>query len=168
MKVLLEGRPRAGKTTVALRFAELVPRARGFVTRELREGGRRLGFEVEALGSGDRAVLAHVDLSGPPRVGKYGVDVDAFERIALPALHAVRAGHVAVVDEVGKMELASEPFRDAFSRLVDRRVHLVATVHVFRHPYTDALKRRDDVDVIPVTRANRDELPELLLERLGG
>jgi nucleoside-triphosphatase len=167
MKVLLEGRPGVGKTTVARRLAELVPRARGFVTVELRDAGARVGFEVQALGSGERALLAHVDLPGPPRVGKYGVDVGAFERVALRALAGVRAGQLVIVDEVGKMELASERFCGALSRLLERRVHLVATVHAFRHPYTDALKARADVERWHVTRANRDELPRRLAARLA-
>ncbi len=66
---------------------------------------------VETL-SGDRGVLAHVALPGPPRVGRYGVDLQAFERIALPALAASQPGGVVVVDELGKMELASAAFRD--------------------------------------------------------
>jgi nucleoside-triphosphatase len=56
-----------------------------------------------------------------------------------------------VVDELGKMELASAAFRDAMSDLLDRDVVVVATVHVHRHPFTDALKRRSDLRVIRVT-----------------
>jgi nucleoside-triphosphatase len=58
---------------------------------------------VEAV-SGCRGVLAHVELPGPPCVGRYGVDLQTFERIALPALAAVPSGGVAVVDELSKME----------------------------------------------------------------
>ena len=50
----------------------------GFVTEEIRESRRRRGFSVERLG-GQRGVLAHVELPGPPRVGRYGVDVAALE-----------------------------------------------------------------------------------------
>ena len=165
MKVLLEGRPGSGKTTVARRAGELLV-ARGFVTSELRDGGRRVGFAVEAL-DGERAILAHVNLPGPPRVGKYGVDLQAFERVALPALERVRDGDVVVVDELGKMELASDRFVAAFEGLLERRVSLVATVHVFRHPFTDRLKRVADVEVIRVTSANRDRLPEQLAARVA-
>lgn len=165
MKVLLEARPGAGKTTVARRLAERVD-ARGFVTGELRERGRRVGFAVETL-DGEREVLAHVDLPGPPRVGRYGVDLEAFERVALPALDRVRDGDFVVVDELGKMELASDRFVAAFERLLERRVDLVATVHVFPHPFTDTLKRRDDVEVVRVTSANRDRLPGELAARVA-
>jgi nucleoside-triphosphatase len=52
-----------------------------------------------------------------------------------------------LVDELGKMELASKAFRAAVSRLLEQPVALVATVHVARHPFTDALKRRPAVEL---------------------
>jgi nucleoside-triphosphatase len=64
------------------------------------------------------------------------------------------------------MELASEPFRAAVSRLFEATVDVVATVHVFRHELTDALKRRADVELVRVTKASRDDLPRQLADRL--
>jgi nucleoside-triphosphatase len=169
-KILLEGRPGSGKTTVAARLAELLRKrgvtVAGFVTHELREHGRRVGFELEAFG-GARTVLAHTSFSGPPRVGKYGVDIAAFETVALPALEETSLDSVVIVDELGKMELASKPFREAFERIFESSVDVIATVHVFRHPFTDALKRRRDVERIHVTRGSRDVLPTQLAERLA-
>ena len=49
---------------------------------------------------GPSAVLAHVHLAGPPRVGRYGVDLTAFERVALPALGMPGAEGVMVIDEL--------------------------------------------------------------------
>lgn len=132
------------------------------MTREIRERGRRLGFGIETA-TGEKGMLAHVDLPGPPRVGKYGVDLSALERIALPALAQVPEGGVAVIDELGKMELASERFRQAVTGTFGRPVAVVATVHAHRDPFTDELKRRDDVEIERVTRASRDGLPGRLL-----
>lgn len=169
-RILLEGRPGSGKTTAARRIAELLRRegvpARGFFTEELRESGKRVGFAIETL-DGRRDLLAHVTLPGPPRVGKYGVDLAAFERIALPALQAA-ADAVVVIDELGKMEFASEAFRAAVAGLFERQPRIVATVHVFRHPITDALKRRADVVVLRVTERDREEIPLRVVERLTG
>jgi nucleoside-triphosphatase len=168
-RLLLEGRPGIGKTTIARRLVGLLRDAGvpvgGFVTHEIRVRGRREGFAVEAI-SGDRGVLAHVDLPGPPRVGRYGVDLRAFERIALPTLAAPEPGVVVVVDELGKMELASAAFRDVVSVLWDRDVAVLATVQLHRHPLTDALKRRRGVQVLRVTEQTRDALPERLVARL--
>jgi len=170
-RLLLEGRPGIGKTTLARRLLHLLQEAGlpvgGFTTAELRAGGRREGFLVEAV-SGAREVLAHVDLPGPPRVGRYGVDLAAFERVALPALRAPRTGGVVVIDELGKMELASAALRDAVMQLLERDVAVVATVHQAHDRFTEALRRRPDIRVVRVTEATRDALPEQLMDRLIG
>jgi nucleoside-triphosphatase len=165
---LIEARPGAGKTTIMQRLAEQL-RERGvtlagFVTEEIREGGKRVGFSVETLG-GERGTLAHRKFSGPPRVGRYGVAVGEFERFALPALRLPAA--VILIDELGKMELASLAFRDAVAELLEADTPVVATVHASRDPFTDALKRRPDTEVVRLTRENRDDLPRLLAQNLA-
>jgi nucleoside-triphosphatase len=146
VKILLEGRPGSGKTTVAWRLLEILKAAgdpvRGFVTREIRERGRRVGFSFETA-DGTTGTLAHVDFSGPPRVGKYGVDLKEFERVVVPVVSTASRRDILLMDELGKMELASKSFRDAaVSVFDDDETVVVATVHLFRHPVTDALKRR--------------------------
>jgi nucleoside-triphosphatase len=168
MRLLIEARPGAGKTTALRRTAELV-RGRGascagILTDEIRDGGRRVGFGVVSLIGGERGTLAHVDLPGPPRVGRYGVDLDALERIARPELR--RRADAVLVDEVGKMELASDAFRMAVLDLFEAGRPVAASVHAFRHPFSDALKERPDVEVVRLTRANRDGLPGVIADRL--
>ncbi len=168
-RVLLEGRPGVGKTTVAVEVVERLRAAGvpvgGFTTAEIRRQGRRVGFRVAAIG-GPEGMMAHVDFPGPPRVGRYGVDLEAFEQIALPALEAA-AGGVVVIDELGKMELASAGFRAAVARLFHGAVPVVATVHVYRHPVTDELRARHDVTVLRVTESNRGRLADRVLALLG-
>jgi nucleoside-triphosphatase len=55
---------------------------------------------------------------------------------------------VVVVDELGKMELASAAFRDAVTGLLGQDVAVVATVQTARHRFTDALKHRPDVRLV--------------------
>lgn len=171
-RILIEGRPGAGKTTAVRRLASLV-RAReviGFTTEEIRQGGTRVGFALETF-AGRRAVLAHADFPGPPRVGRYGVDTTVMERLALPALMAAPTGpaaaRLALIDELGRMELTCVAFQDAVLSLFQEDIDIVATVHVHAHPFTDALKGRRDVDVVHITAANRDALPGELAQRLS-
>jgi nucleoside-triphosphatase len=170
-RFLLAGRPGIGKTTVADRLVALLRDAglplSGFVTREIRERGRRVGFAIATL-DGRHGTLAHVEFPGPPRVGKYGVDVAIMERVGIPAVCAPGAGGVVIIDELGKMELASDGFRDAVSHVLDEGAALVATVQLGRHPFTDALKAQPGIELLRVTRENRGQLPERLAELLIG
>ena len=165
LRLLLEGRPGSGKTTVAARHVELVRAdgmsVSGFLTRELRAAGKRVGFALETL-DGRRGLLAHVGIRGGARVGRYGIVLDDLERLAIPALSA--DAHLVVADELGKMELGSGPFLDAVSALFERRVAVVATVHTSAHPFTDDLKSRPSVTVLQVTRARRADLPARIAE----
>ncbi|MFK0256236.1 nucleoside-triphosphatase [Streptomyces sp. NPDC090445] len=170
-RILLEGRPGSGKTTALRRLAALLPAraATGFTTQEIRQSGHRVGFALETL-AGRREVLAHVDLPGPPRVGKYGVDLNVMERLALPSLRPAATGEatgqLVLIDELGRMELACTAFRDAVTTLFTADIDVVATVHAHRDPFTDALKQRTDIEVIHLTPANRDALPMELAARL--
>jgi nucleoside-triphosphatase THEP1 len=107
-------------------------------------------------------------------MGRYGVDLAAFELVARSALRIPRTDGVVVVvvvvDELGKRELASAAFRDAVMELLDRDVAVVGTVHQARHRFTEALRRRPDIRVVRVTEATRDALPEQLnlMDRLVG
>jgi nucleoside-triphosphatase len=167
MKILLQGPPKVGKTTVVERFVTLLRAnnvaARGFLTKEQREHGRRAGFLVRDF-EGAEAVIAHQDFVTKVRVGRFGVDVPAFERVALPALvRAMSGGGVVVIDEIARMELASAEFVALLTKIMDQPLQVVATVHVHEHPITDALIQRSDVEVVQVTEENRDDLPEKLL-----
>ncbi|MFJ3306710.1 NTPase [Streptomyces sp. NPDC086549] len=173
-RILLEGRPGVGKTTLVRRLATLLRnrRAVGFTTEEIRHGGARSGFALETLEGGHRAVLAHVDFPGPPRVGRYGVDLSVMEQLALPPLRSTVAdpapGDLVLIDELGRMELACTAFQDTVRCLFESGIDIVATVHAHSDPFTDALKRRPDITLLQVTRTNRDALPEELATRLEG
>ena len=111
---LLTGGPGVGKTTIIKRALE---RARisagGFFTEEIRAVGVRQGFRIVTL-DGESATLSHTDIGSPYRVGKYGVDIEALERVGVAAIReAVRQHELVVIDEIGKMELFSSVFKEA-------------------------------------------------------
>jgi nucleoside-triphosphatase THEP1 len=92
-------------------------------------------------------------------VGRYHVDVPAFERIALPALdRAARECDVLVIDEIGLMELCSDAFVRAVQRIFELDVALVATVQARAHPVTDDLKQRPGVELLTMTPDARDAM----------
>ena len=165
--LLLTGRPGIGKTTVIVAVAEaLRERAGGFYTEEIRGSGGRQGFRLVTL-SGQEVVMAHVSLRKPgrPRVGRYGVDVEAIERVGVTALRqAMRRGQILVVDEIGKMELFCGPFKDVVLQGVNGPYTVVATAMAQSNPWVDSLKVMPGVTCWEVTVGNRDSLARQVVQ----
>ncbi|MDX1624860.1 MAG: NTPase [Gemmatimonadota bacterium] len=166
LHLLLTGRPGVGKTTVLRTVAERLEgeRIAGFLTEEIREGGRRVGFRGIPLGVGEAVTISHVDFSGPT-VGKYGVDVGAVDRLVEANLENGEPD-LYLVDEIGKMECLSERFVDRMDDLLDGSTPVVATVGRGNRGLMGEAKERDGVEIIEVTRENRDELPGTIADRV--
>jgi len=166
-KVLLTGRPGCGKTTLIKGTVNILPRrAGGFYTEEIRDRGTRAGFKLVTL-DGKEAVLAHVDFKTPDRVGKYGLDLLALERIGVEAVRqAIQGRRLVVIDEIGPMEIRSSIFRAAVKEALDSEVPLLATIYGRSLPFTDAIKSRPDVMLIEVRPDNREELVSELSDRI--
>jgi len=163
MAILLTGAPGVGKTTVIVRFAEIIGnRATGFVTTEIREGRSRIGFDIVTF-NGKRGVLARKGLKSRYRVGLYGVDIKSFENIALSEMQ-LYSNKISIIDEIGKMELHSGEFRRRLIEILNSGKPVVATIMSKSHPFTDKIKKRADCKVIEVTRGNRDEILERLVK----
>jgi nucleoside-triphosphatase len=164
MKIFLTGLPGSGKSTVLIKTIELLKKkglkVGGFITPEIREKGRRKGFFVKDVFSGSMEVFASVDFKIGPKLGKYCIDVAAFDKIALKAIDfALEKCDVIVVDEIGKMEFFSENFKKKLGALMLEDKPLMAVLH---KNFVDQFKQLGKV--IEVTEENRERLPEELVK----
>ena len=164
----LTGRPGCGKTTAALRIVEGLKRrgarVEGMYTEEMRVGGRRVGFRVKRIGGGE-GTLAHVELRGGPRIGKYVVNLRDLEEVGVAAiLDGLRGADFVVVDEVGPMELFSQRFKDAVRSLLRSQRHALLTVHYrSRDPLVQEVKRAAGDKLIVLDFGNRDRVPSMVV-----
>ncbi len=167
MHIFLTGPPGCGKTTLVINIAEALKEVQpaGFYTRELREGCRRVGFELIGL-DGRRQVLSHVNLASRQRVGKYGVDVAGFEAFLQQLDLPHSPARLLVIDEIGKMECFSPQFRRLIETLLASDRLLLATIALRGNPFIEGLKQRPDVELIRVSESNRNRLAETLPERI--
>jgi len=165
---LLTGRPGIGKTSLIKQaVARMKGKAGGFYTEEIRSRGVREGFRLVTL-DGQDAILAHVNIHSPYRVSKYGVDIDNLDRVGVSALHqAAQQCDLVIVDEIGKMELFSANFREAVLQIIDSGKRVLGTIMLNPDPRADAIKRKPQVKVVEVTRANHQEVLEELLNWLN-
>lgn len=165
--ILLTGSPGSGKTTVIMRLlAQAGFDAGGFYTEEIRKGNTRKGFKINTL-DGKETVLAEVGLHSKYRVGKYGVNVEGVERVAVKAIeNALESKDLIVIDEIGKMECRSPEFRDVVIKCLDAPTPVVATIAKRGDRFIESIKDRTDVVIYEVTAATRDQLPGKLLNIL--
>jgi len=165
--ILLTGRPRVGKTTIIKDVVERLPgQAGGFYTEEMRERGRRQGFKIVTL-DGREGVLAHVGIKSRMRVSKYGVNLADLEGIGVTAIReALAQKDYVVIDEIGKMELFSQAFKDAVWAAVHSHKPVLGTITLASHPWADSVKALPQVTVIEVTQANRDKIAQQVLDWL--
>jgi nucleoside-triphosphatase len=161
---LLSGEPGSGKTTIIKSVLHKVGKsAGGFYTEEIRRQGIRQGFQIVTL-DGQVAVMSHSGISSPYRVGKYGVDTGSIDSVAVPAVREAILGYdIVVIDEIGKMELFSPDFRDAVLEALESGKKVLGTIMLAAHPWADGIKRRDEVEIIRVTRANRSDVVNQVL-----
>jgi len=165
---LLSGEPGCGKTTLIKEvLAKANKSAGGFYTEEIRVQGARQGFKIVTLDK-KTAVLARTSVRSPHRVSKYGVDIDNIDKTAIPALkEAIKSNDIVVIDEIGKMELFSPSFKDAVIEALQSKKKVLGTIMLASHPWADKIKERPEVEVIKVTRFNRDEVIKKVLDWLG-
>jgi nucleoside-triphosphatase len=172
LRVFLTGIPGVGKSTVVRKVAERIQqdgvKVGGMTSADLRSGSARVGFEIRDLMTGRVGVLAHVNQTTGPRIGKYRVKSQDLDKLGAEAiLAAITYADLIVIDEVGPMELTSRRFKDAVQAALACSKSLLGTVHRnAQDPLIQAIKTDRSVEVIEVTNENRDSLPRVLLERL--
>lgn len=156
--ILVTGPPRCGKSTLIERVVGRMQKPMtGFFTREMRQGGKRVGFSITTL-DGKEGVLAHQDTKSRFRVGKYGVNLEHIDQIAVPSMLPAKADEIVVIDEIGKMECFSFLFRQTLVKVLDSENVVIGSIALKGDKFTQKIRERADVLLIHVTENNRDEL----------
>lgn len=169
MKIAVTGHPGVGKSTLVLTVVERVSLScGGVVTSEIRKCGRRVGFAIRDLATGEEGILAHLHLADGPSFGRYRLNLRDLDEIGARAIErAIEEAELVVVDEVGPMELQSARFVRAVGQALAEARNLLVTVHrASNHPL--AYRIRHGVDhLLRLTRENRDEVAAEVVRRLA-
>lgn len=157
--ILICGPPGVGKTTLINKILEkLNLKAGGFYTEEIKENNRRVGFKIISLDN-QKGILAHISIKGAKRVGRYGVNIDDLEGIGVKSLdRALRNEDLVIIDEIGKMEIFSDKFKEKVLDCLHSEKFVLATIGIGGDKYISRIKERDDVIVFEMNRENRDRL----------
>jgi nucleoside-triphosphatase len=131
INIIITGSPRSGKSTLAL---SLITELRlnkkwvaGVLTPEIIKNKERTGFRIIDIASDETKVLASIDGKGP-RVGKYFVNMEELNYIVDKFLSHIESADVIIIDEIGKMEMLSEKFRNMVEKVFSMKKPVIAVV----------------------------------------
>lgn len=168
--LFITGRPGIGKTTVLLKTIEELKakghNVGGMISREVRQEGTRVGFEIVDLKTGERGWLAHVNQPTGPRVSKYRVNLNDLVTIGVKAIQAaLTEADLIVIDEIGSMELFSQDFKQAVKDAVNSSKLILGVIHhIARDPLIEAIRKREDAEIFQVTFENRSRVHNILIQ----
>lgn len=176
--LILFGLPRSGKTTLIEYLFDYLSSQTfpfsltGFITKELRKNGERIGFDLVYLKDKTfKLPLARETNKLPkseakrPKVGKYAVfmeNLEKFVEILEKEIHS-QQNLLLFIDEIGKMESFSEKFINFLSQLLEKNFKIIATLGKGDHPLLKAWKNKKEALYIEVTQENRNFLKERLV-----
>ncbi len=171
---ILSGQTGSGKTT---RAAEVVERLRargllvgGILAPGLLDCGRRTGFDIVNLASGESARLAREDAGGSASHAQWSRFAFSPEGLALGGRALgpdARDADVVLVDEVGPFELAGGGWAPALDKLASE--HEGPVLLVVRASIVDAVRRRwgsADTVVWDVAATPADEIVDAVVQDL--
>ncbi len=159
MHILITGKPRTGKTTLIKKIIQVCgTTCGGFYTEEIIRRGERAGFLIRTT-EGKEAILAEKGLKSPHRLGKYGINCQNLEEIGVAAVdEALRNKEIIIIDEIGKMELFSQKFKDIVRKALDSGKKVVGIIHLAEWTFLNAIRKRDDVVLLEVNGENNAEI----------
>lgn len=166
--ILITGLPRVGKTTlIEFIFLNHDFKALGFLTREIREGNYRTGFEIETLSGHKKILASKTYFSAKHKVGKYGVYINNLDYIVRKLFKEIEEQEydLIIIDEIGKMELFSLQFKNLVYLALEQG-KLLGTIMLRDNKFTKEIKNREDTYVIELTKENRTSTKDKIIKML--
>jgi nucleoside-triphosphatase len=166
MHILLTGKPGSGKTTLIKRIIQELDYCGGFYTEEIVEAGQRTGFKIRSL-DGKEGILAKKGLNSRYKLGSYGINLRELEEIGVRAVEqSMESKEIIIIDEIGKMELFSERFKDTVLKALDSGKRVLGVIHIADLPFLDNIRKRGDVILFEVNLRNQEDIFKKALDFL--
>ncbi|MFX0027118.1 MAG: NTPase [Candidatus Hermodarchaeota archaeon] len=170
LKVLITGPPRCGKSTLILKLIDYCFkkdfRVQGFLTPEVREKSRRIGFDIEEISSGIRLRFARIgEYKTKYKLGKYSVFIDEFEKV-ISNLENFNFEQVdlMIIDEIGKMELFSKKFQNFIVNIFKKEFNIIATIgRNIKHPCIEVFYNVPNLHKFDLTFQNQQEVYQQII-----
>ena len=171
MIYLLAGKVASGKSTAIIKIADMLGRKRcaGLLSEELMEDGQRRGFFSKGIHCKEEIILAHKDFVLKDHVEDFGVDLASFDKLCQKEFDRIydSAVRFILIDEIGRMQLMSDVFREYLNKIADGSKPLIATICFDEDiDYIKAFKQKEKVKLYVLDEDNRNKLPWKIVKDL--
>ena len=168
---VLTAPPKTGKSTAIKKVINMLGAKNccGFYTKEMIEDGQRAGFKIVTL-SGKEGILADVSYDGEYRIGKYGVNLKEFEKVALTELESIinaDNNKYVIIDEIGPMQLFSDKYKELLLKIASTDKKIIGTAFYESYDWLDDFKKLDNVELIEINEMNRNDVPMEVVEKIS-
>ncbi len=171
--IFITGPPGSGKSTLLMDIVKELEkrgiRVRGIICPEIRRGKYRWGFKVIVYPDGQEEILASVEIKHGPRVSKYRVNINGFERVGVRALQDSLEDpkiQVLLIDEIGKMELFSNKFRNIVIKILNSNKIVLGVLGRTSDPIVSRIKSRKDVLIIDLSYDTAHQQKDSIKKRI--
>ena len=170
MKILLQGPPGIGKSTILSKIVQSeFCSMEGVLSVEHRENERRVGFSAVLSDLSTREFMTKLtddDADAPcTRVGSYKVDINVIDSFVVPSLESYLLHHPELIylDEIGRAQAHSALFLKVAGELfTTANMNVLATIVEQDTEWSLCFKHATDVWLISVNLENRDHLVEII------
>ena len=168
---VLTAPPKTGKSTAIKKIINMLGAKNccGFYAKEMIEDGQRVGFKIVTL-SGKEGILADVSYDGEYRIGKYGVNLEEFEKVALTELESIINADndkYVIIDEIGPMQLFSDKYKELLLKIASTDKKIIGTAFYESYDWLDDFKKLDNVELIEIDEMNRNDIPMEVVEKIS-
>ena len=168
---VLTAPPKMGKSTAIKKIINMLGAKNccGFYTKEIIEDGKRVGFKIVTL-SGKEGILADVSYDGEHIIGKYGVNLKEFEKVALTELESIinaDSNKYVIIDEIGPMQLFSDKYKELLLKIASTDKKIIGTAFYESYDWLDDFKKLDNVELIEINEMNRNDIPMEVVEKIS-
>lgn len=151
--LFLTGRRHVGKSTIIQQVLLVHHLAWGgfTVATVYSPSGEKTAFVLNTA-SGEKGAIAAW------RDGMWNPCPEVFETIGVKCLADCLAKKLAIMDELGRFELAAPLFQQKVYEVLDSPVPVLGVLQEVRNAFLDAIRHRPDVAVLTVTPENRENV----------